>query len=179
MSLTHILRNITRKTIWIYLGAAILLLAAEPTLISFVVGLVLVGCGEAIRVWCAGYLRKNQILVTYGPYGHVKNPMYIGTILITVGFCIAANAIYFLALALLGFIFYYIPHKRRVERSRLMRRFGDAFMAYDREVDDYLPRLKPYGKGKGKWRLKCVFENSEQGVMVLVTLGMILMSLRV
>ena len=162
-----------------YLAAVVLLFVAEPTLTSFVVGLVLVGSGETIRVWSAGYLRKNQVLVTHGPYGHVKNPMYIGTILITAGFCIAANAIYFLALALLGFIFYYIPHKRRVERSRLVRRFGDAFVAYDREVDDYLPRLRPYGKGKGTWRLSCVFENSEEGVMVLVTVGMILMSLRV
>jgi len=179
MSLAHIFRNISRKTIWIYLGAIILLLVAEPTRTSFIVGLVFVACGEAIRVWAVGYLQKNRILVTKGPYGYVKNPMYVGTILITAGFCLMANAIYFLVFAFLGLIFYYIPHKRRVERRKLMRRFGEAFMAYDREIDDYMPRLRPYGKAKGEWRLERIFENSEQGVMVLVTIGTILMGLRI
>jgi protein-S-isoprenylcysteine O-methyltransferase Ste14 len=168
-----------KKTIWVYLAGIVLLLVAKPTRTSFIIGLVFVACGEAIRVWAVGYLQKNRILVTNGPYGYVKNPMYIGTILITAGFCLMANAIYVLVLAFLGFIFYYLPHKRRVERRRLRTRFGEAFMAYDREIDDYMPRLRPYEKPRGEWRFERIFENSEQGVMLLITLGTILMKLRI
>jgi len=172
------LREINKKTIWLYLGAIILLVIADPTRLSFIVGLVFVGLGESIRVWAAGYLRKNQILVTGGPYGYIKNPLYVGTILITAGLCVMANSIYFLTLAFFGFIFYYIPHKRRVERARLKRLFGESFVAYDFQVDDYMPRLRPYGKREGKWRFEYLMGNSEGGVVALVATGTVLIGLR-
>lgn len=178
MSVGRMLRKINKKTIWLYLGAALLIVAADPTKPSLTVGLILVGLGETIRIWAAGYLQKNQALVTAGPYGYVKNPLYVGTMLITAGFCIMANNIYILALAFFGFIFYYIPYKRRVESSRLKSLFGKSFEEYDSQVDDYMPRLKPYEKGEGNWRLGNVFENSEEGILALIALGIVLIGLR-
>ncbi len=178
MSVGRILRKINKKTIWLYAGAAILLITANPTKPSFTVGLVLVGLGETVRVWAAGYLQKNQVLVTNGPYGYVKNPLYVGTILITAGFCIMANNIYILAVAFFGFIFYYIPYKKRVESTRLKGLFGKSFADYDAEVDDYMPRRRPYEKGEGNWRFGNVFENSEEGIVALVVIGIILIGMR-
>lgn len=160
------------------MGAVVLVIFADPTRPSFTIGLILVGLGETIRVWAAGYLRKNQVLVTNGPYGHVKNPLYMGTMLITAGFCIMANNIYLLTLAFFTFILYYIPHKKRVERNRLKRVFGESFVAYDLEVDDYMPRLRPYEKGEGKWRFEHVIENSEEGIVALVAIGILLIGRR-
>lgn len=178
MSLGRIFRKINKKTIWLYFGGVTLLITADPTRPSFTIGLILVGLGETLRVWAAGYLQKNRVLVTGGPYGHVKNPLYIGTMLITAGFCIMANTIYLLTLAFFGFIFYYIPYKKQVESDRLKRRFGDSFVAYDLQVGDYMPRLKPYEKGEGEWRLAYVIENSEEGIVALVVMGIILIALR-
>lgn len=178
MSMARILRKVNRKTVWLYLGAAILLITADPTKPSFAVGLILVGFGEAVRVWAAGYLKKNVVLVTGGPYGYVKNPLYIGTMLITAGFCIMANSIYLLTLAFFGFILYYIPYKKQVEGNRLKGLFGESFAEYDSRVDDYMPRLKPYEKGEGEWRFENVIENSEEGIVALVVIGTILIGLR-
>lgn len=178
MSVRRVLRKINKKTIWLYLGAIILLITAHPTQTSFSVGLILVGLGETVRVWAAGYLKKNVVLVTAGPYGYVKNPLYIGTMLITAGFCIMANSIYLLTLAFFGFIFYYIPYKRRIEGNRLEGLFGESFAEYDSNVDDYMPRLKPYEKSEGEWRSDNVIENSEEGIVALVVIGTILIGLR-
>ena len=174
----RVLRNIKPKTLGLYIGAVILLLVADPTRPSFTVGLSLVALGESIRLWAAGCLQKNRVLVTGGPYGYVKNPLYIGTMLITAGFCVMADSIYLLTLAFLGFILYYVPYKRRVEHQRLRNRFGDTFTEYDRHVDDYMPRLRSYEKGEGVWRFRRMIENGELGVVVLLTLGVIAIGLR-
>ncbi len=176
--MVRILRKVNKKTIWLYLGAAILLITAAPTKPSFTVGLILVGAGEIVRVWAAGYLMKNQVLVTAGPYGYVKNPLYVGTMLITAGFCIMANNIYMLTLSFFGFIFYYIPYKKRIEGARLESLFGKSFVDYDSEVDDYMPRLRPYEKGEGEWQFGNIFENSEEGIVALIAIGIILIGLR-
>jgi protein-S-isoprenylcysteine O-methyltransferase Ste14 len=176
--LGRVLRNIKLRTAGLYLGAVILLVVADPTRPSFTAGLLLVALGESIRLWAAGYLQKNRVLVTGGPYGYVKNPLYIGTMLITAGFSVMANNIYFLTLAFLGFILYYIPYKRRVEHQRLRNRFGDMFIEYDRYVDDYMPRLRAYEKGEGVWRFRQLIENGEPGVVVLLTLGVVVIGLR-
>ncbi len=178
MPFGRLLRKINRRTIWLYLGAAILLLTADPTKPSFVVGLILVGLGETVRVWAAGYLRKNQVLITAGPYGYVKNPLYVGTMLITAGFCVMASSIYLLTLAFFGFIFYYIPYKKRVESTRLKSLFGKPFVEYDSQVDDYMPRLRRYEKAEGEWRFENLIENSEEGIVALVGMGVLLIALR-
>lgn len=174
----RLLPKIDGKTIWLYLGAVALVVIADPTRLSFTVGLILAGLGETIRVWAAGYLRKNEILVTGGPYGHVKNPLYIGTMFITAGSCIMANNVYFLAVAFFGFLLYYIPHKRRVEHHRLETLFGESFVVYDSQVDDYMPKLRPYGAREGEWRLKYLIENGEQGIMGMVAAGVLVIGLR-
>ena len=178
MARISMLPRIDKKTLWLYVASILLLVLADPTETSFTMGLILVGLGETIRVWAAGYLRKNQILVTDGPYGYVKNPMYVGTILMSAGFCVMANNIYFLVFAFFGLVFYYIPHKKRVEHTRLRRLFGKSFVDYDAQVDDYMPRLKPYGKRIDEWQFERVVGNSECGVVVLVVIGIALIGMR-
>jgi len=107
------LRKIRR--IPVFVGAFLLLLFAQPELPGIVVGMILIILGEATRIWAAGHLQKNEALTVTGPYAHVKNPLYIGTILITAGFCIFADNIYILTAATFAFCFHYIPYKKKVE----------------------------------------------------------------
>ena len=90
-----------------------------------VVGLLVVAAGEAVRIWAAGHLYKNERVVTSGPYAYVKNPLYLGTFLIMVGFCMMASKFVFLAIGLVVFVAYYAPFKQRRESGRLRERFGD------------------------------------------------------
>ena len=157
-----------------FLGASLLVILAKPALVGMVIGIPLIIIGESIRIWAAGHLQKNQTLTVTGPYAYVKNPLYIGTILITTGFCILGDNIYLLALVTFMFCFHYIPYKKRVEGDRLRRIFGSRFEEYDRKVPDYIPQWTPYSTEKISWRLKCFIENSEEGILLILIAGIVL-----
>jgi len=158
----------------IFMGAFLLIIFAKPYLIGMVIGIILIMVGEGIRIWAAGHLEKNETLTITGPYAYVKNPLYIGTILITTGFCIFADNIYLLAAATFAFCFHYIPYKKRVEGDRLKKFFGMAFEDYDQKVPDYIPQWAPYSKEKGSWKFKCFIENSEEGILLIIIAGIVL-----
>jgi protein-S-isoprenylcysteine O-methyltransferase Ste14 len=166
------------RRLFIYGLVVLLVVFARPTRLSLGLGLAIICVGEALRFWAAGHLQKNEVLTTTGPYAYVKHPLYIGTILITMGFCIMADNIYILAAALLAFSFYYLPHKNKVEDERMRRLFGESYADYAEKVPDYLPRLSPYGRSKGRWRWKTFIENSEEGIMALEAVGVFLIGMR-
>lgn len=154
--------------------SVLLILFAKPYPAGIVIGLVLIALGEGMRIWAAGHLQKNEILTVTGPYGYVKNPLYIGSVLIASGFCILGNNIYLLAVAMFMFCFHYIPYKKEVEGGRLRRIFGEEYDDYDRKVPEYLPRLTPYSDKRVSWKFKCFIENSEEGILLLNVLGVLL-----
>jgi protein-S-isoprenylcysteine O-methyltransferase Ste14 len=158
----------------IFLGAILLVVFAKPYFIGIVVGFILIALGEGIRIWAVGHLQKNEVLTVTGPYAYVKNPLYIGSILITTGFCIFTDNIYLLAAATLAFCFHYIPYKKRIEGNRLRKIFGSRFEDYDQKVPDYIPRLTPYSAEKGLWQFKNFIENSEEGILLMIIVGILL-----
>lgn len=162
------------KKIPLFIGAILLVIFAKPNPAGIIVGLILIIMGEVIRVWAAGHLQKNEVLTVSGPYSYVKNPLYIGSIFITSGFCILADNIYILAASMFMFCFHYIPYKKRVEGDRLKKIFGQKYEDYDEKVPEYIPRLTPYSREKVKWRFKIFIENSEEGILLLILIGVIL-----
>jgi protein-S-isoprenylcysteine O-methyltransferase Ste14 len=133
--------------------------------------------GEALRIWGCGHLRKNQDVISSGPYAHVRNPLYLGTLLILVGFCLAAgDAVVLFGLlpaGLLVFAGYYTPKKERVESDRLRRRFGRRFDAYRAAVPGYVPRITRWsGASRARWSAALVVENTELPTAVFVGVGL-------
>ena len=162
------------RRIPLFIGAILLIVFARPHSTGILIGLFLIFLGEMIRIWAAGHLQKNEVLTVTGPYAYVKNPLYIGSIFITAGFCILADNIYLLAAAFFMFCFHYIPYKRKVEGDRLRKIFGNQFDDYDEKVPDYLPRWAPYSKEKVSWQFKTFIENSEEGILLIVLAGIVL-----
>jgi protein-S-isoprenylcysteine O-methyltransferase Ste14 len=162
------------RKIPLFIGALLLVIFAKPNLAGMVIGIILIIIGEGIRIWAAGHLQKNEMLTVTGPYAYVKNPLYIGSILITGGFCILADNIYILAIATFMFCFHYIPYKKRMEGDRLKKIFGERFEDYDQKVPDYIPRRTPYSDERASWRFKNFIENSEEGIVLLNVIGILL-----
>ena len=162
------------RKIPVFVGAILLVIFAKPNLIGMPVGVLLILFGEAIRIWAAGHLQKNEILTVTGPYAYVKNPLYIGTILITTGFCIFGDNIYLLAAATLAFCFHYIPYKKKIEGGRLHKIFGSRYDDYDEKVPEYIPKRTPYSEEKAPWQFKNFIENSEEGILLTILAGMLL-----
>lgn len=172
-------KRVTLKTIPVYLALGVLVGMARFTPAWFAAGLVLVAVGAALRVWAAGHLKKTKEVTTTGPYAYVKNPLYLGTFLIMVGFCFMAANFWMLAAGTAIFLIYYAPFKKKREGGRLREHFGPAWDQYDAAVPDYLPRLTPYeGRGDRRWAADRFAENSEGPTLVVVTLGVIILALK-
>lgn len=172
LSWTAMKQKVTVKTVPVYALAIALVWLARPVPRWFAAGVVIVLLGEAIRVWAAGHLYKNERVVTSGPYAYVKNPLYLGTFLIMVGLCMMASNYVLLAIGVAVFVVYYAPFKQRRESNRLRERFGDAWVRYDREVPAYVPRLTPYPDREEKpWQWSAFIRNDEHGTVAAVLLG--------
>ncbi len=162
------------RRIPLFIGALVLIIFAKPQFPGILIGMILIFLGEVIRIWAAGHLQKNERMTVTGPYAHVKNPLYIGSIFITAGFCIMADNIYLLAAAFFMFCFHYIPYKKRVEGDRLKKIFGSQYENYDAKVPDYLPRWTPYSNDEASWQFRCFIENSEEGILLITLAGIVL-----
>jgi protein-S-isoprenylcysteine O-methyltransferase Ste14 len=175
-TLQYKLTKITTKTVLAAVVAIILFYLAKPEPAWFVVGAVITVLGEALRLWAAGHLRKNKQLTTTGPYSYVKNPLYIGTLLITIGYSAMARNIYIMICGFVWFFIYYAPYKKKQENEKLISSFGQPWVEYDKAVPDYLPRITPYpGRGTNRWSYDVVKENSEHETAIGVFIGFAVM----
>ena len=114
----------------------------------FWAGLPLVALGEAIRVWSSGYLTKLSGLVTAGPFAMCRNPLYMGSFLISLGYFVMCNR---LDVLIVGIILFWMLHAAAViyEERLLREKFGEDFEQYCRNVPRFLPRLRgPVGQGR-------------------------------
>ncbi|HSG06079.1 MAG TPA: methyltransferase [Nitrospiria bacterium] len=172
-------KRVTLKTVPVYVCIAILIYYARPEVSWMIPGAVLILVGEWIRVWAAGHLRKTREVTTTGPYSFVKNPLYLGTLFILIGFCLMAKNLYLLGIGLLIFFAYYAPFKKKREGRRLFEYFGEAWSQYDKAVPDYFPSIRPYaGRGDRNWGWNAFIENSEQWTFLAVVVGVVLITLR-
>jgi len=113
--------------------------APEPKAIAWSLALVLPGLW--LRGYAAGYVKKNQELTTTGPYAHLRNPLYLGSILIAAGFAVALLS-WPVAIALtVMFVAIYVPVIASEER--FLRATFPTFEAYCRRVPRLIPRLTP------------------------------------
>lgn len=173
------LTKVTTKTVLAgIVGIVMFFLAKDKELASawFIPGAAVTLAGEWLRLWAAGHLRKNKQLTTTGPYSYVKNPLYIGTLLITVGYSAMAMNIVIMIAGFVWFFGYYVKYKKKQENEKLIGSFGAAWTEFDKAVPDYLPRLTPYpGRGTNRWSWDVVKENSEHETAVAVFAGFAVM----
>jgi protein-S-isoprenylcysteine O-methyltransferase Ste14 len=174
-TLKYKLTKITTKTVLAAIVAVVMFYLAKGNHLApgwFVPGAVVAFLGEGLRFWAAGHLRKNKQLTTTGPYSYVKNPLYIGTLLITLGYSAMAKNIWIMIGGFVWFFIYYAPYKKKQENEKLVGSFGDAWTVYDKAVPDYLPRFSPYpGRGANRWSYEVVKENSEHETAIGVFIG--------
>lgn len=109
----------------------------HPTLRSLAFGLPVSLCGLALRAWAAGHLAKNSTLAQSGPYASVRNPLYIGTLLVAAGLVVASRSIGLGILFAAVFGFIYLPVIQLEEQH--LRSLFPEFAAYARRVPALLP----------------------------------------
>jgi len=86
-------------------------------------------------------LRKSRRLVRSGVYGKVRNPIYVGVLLILTGifFLYPSVATFLYILLMFSGLHMWVV---RVEEPLLKREFGADFEKYEREVPRWLCKIK-------------------------------------
>lgn len=126
-----------------FVSAILFIWLARPRPLTLLIGGLIAFIGIAIRAWAAGHIRKNSALAISGPYAYTRNPLYLGSFILGLGFSIASgNPLLWLLFAAL-FLGIYWP-VMRVEAETLVELFGADYQAYARAVPLFLPRLTPY-----------------------------------
>lgn len=130
-----------------------LLVPGEQTTMGWLVGALCILAGEVVRiagVSAAGTVTRRrsrdvQRLVTYGIFAWVRNPLYVGNLLIWTGFVIGSGVLWFLPLAVALFAIEYSLIVR-YEEGVLESIFGEEFLAYKSVTPRWIPsppRLAP------------------------------------
>ena len=147
-----------------------LLVAAEPSRLSLIIGLSIAAASELWVVLSYGaFTRKGDTrgeLIKTGPFAFLRNPVYFGYMMVGVGFTVAAG--FHLLPAILGAIYLtvVIPNyvfRIRREEELLRAQFGDEFEQYCRRIRWRLIPSPLSGLLNGgfrlKWSLRLAIEN--------------------
>jgi protein-S-isoprenylcysteine O-methyltransferase Ste14 len=112
------------------------------------VGLAIFVLGLALAVWARVYLGRNwgmpmsqkadPELVTTGPYGRVRHPIYSGIILGMVGTAIAVSPYWLIAVAILGAYFLF---SAVIEERTMAKLFPAAYPPYKRATKMLIPYI--------------------------------------
>lgn len=113
---------------------------SDPDPRSLAIGTPLSIAGLLLRGWAAGHLRKNTNLAISGPYAWIRNPLYLGTLLVATGLVIASRRWELAAIFGAVFAFVYFPVIELEEQH--LRKLFPAFGQYCLRV----PMLLPSGR---------------------------------
>ncbi len=123
-----------------FVFAVIFLVFADPALLTLIIGGIISFLGLLIRGWASGHIRKNKTLAISGPYAYTRNPLYVGSFIMGLGFTIASGVWWLAILFAILFLGIYLP-VMRVEEKELIEIFGESFEVYSKKVPLFIPRL--------------------------------------
>ena len=175
-----------RQRTWLPLPiVAVLLIFPSPgaSVVVVLAGAATVAAGEAVRLWAVRQIgvisrtRSDRLgpLVRSGPFGLVRNPLYIGNLLLWIGFAISAGLLWLVPfiLVVLGAEYHAIV---RWEEGHLEERLGESYRTYKAEVGRWLP-----GKSQvTSLRSQVTFSwgetfFSERGTLIAIVFGYLLL----
>lgn len=133
-----------------FLFAILFVVFSRPTLWTLMIGGAVGLIGLLIRAWASGHIDKASTLAVSGPYAYTRNPLYLGSIILGLGFTVAAGVWWLALLFSALFLGIYLP-VMRVEVEDMRRIFGADFDEYERNVPLFLPRITPWKKSDRKF----------------------------
>jgi protein-S-isoprenylcysteine O-methyltransferase Ste14 len=140
---------------------------AAPSMPLVAAGIAMTAAGELIRLWGVHHIgaisrtRSDRLgpLVDTGPFALVRNPLYVGNILVWVGFALSARLVWLapLAAVLLGAEYQAIV---RWEEQLLASRLGASYRDYATQVPRWLPNFR------GQTRVRQVSDPADEATQV-------------
>ena len=128
----------------------------------FVFGALLVTLAAIVRSWATAYLHANVVhdadihserLLADGPYRHLRNPLYLGNILMAAGLGLLASRVGFVIIVLVNIVI--VVRLIAREEAGLIASQGQSYRRYYEAVPSLLPSFRarvPAGDGNPNWR---------------------------
>jgi protein-S-isoprenylcysteine O-methyltransferase Ste14 len=121
---------------------------------SLIVGFFIALIGELIRFWGVSWAGSEtrttgsvggSNLIISGPFAYLRNPLYVGNILMYTGLGVMSFAL-FPYLQLVGIVFFILQYHLIVgeEESFLQKKFGEQYKRYVANVPRFFPRITPF-----------------------------------
>ncbi len=118
--------------------------------------IVLLAACWALRIWGSSYLHSNTVwspdsrndtFVTAGPFAYSRNPLYLGNVLMALGFGMLAPALGWLAINIVNMAF--VVLLIRWEERGMRERYGERFAEYCARVPQLFPRMARASQASG------------------------------
>jgi len=162
--------------------------AGPPDSALWALGLLIVGLGEAVRLWAVHHIgaisrtRSDRLgpLIATGPFAYVRNPLYLGNILLWAGFSISARLLWLTPIIVILLALEYHAIVRWEERL-LTERIGEPYADYVAGVPRWVPRWSvrarqlPEQPAVFSWK-QTLF--SERGTLIAIGFGIALLYLK-
>ena len=144
--------------------AVLYLWLARPSWKSIILGALIAVPGLLIRILASGHVQKNEQLTTTGPYAYTRNPLYLGSLILTLGFSVAARSWWIVAGALFLFASIYLPVIRSEEA--FLRETFPEFESYAGHVPRLVPRLTAFGNEPGAFSWDLYLKHREYNAIL-------------
>jgi len=131
---------------------------SQPDVQSLILGVPVSLAGLLLRGWATGHLQKDARLAESGPYAYLRNPLYVGTLLVAAGFVIASRRWLLAALFAAFFVLIYLP-AIQLEEQHLARLFPN-YAAYCTRVPSLWPTFHP-AKSDARFQWSLYVRNRE------------------
>jgi protein-S-isoprenylcysteine O-methyltransferase Ste14 len=152
------------------------------------VGVGLTWIGEALRLWAVRHIgavsrtRSERLgpLIAAGPFAVIRNPLYLGNIVIWAGFAIAARIPWLagVIVVLLGLQYHAIV---RWEEQLLEARYPDEYRIYTERVPRWIPSGNRGERGLRRSQVLFTWREtlfSERGTLIAMAVGYLLLWLK-
>jgi protein-S-isoprenylcysteine O-methyltransferase Ste14 len=139
------------------------LVLAQPTTRSLLAGMTIAACGEAMRIWAAGHLRKSREVTVSGPYRWVAHPLYVGSSVMGLGLAIASASVIVAALVAI-YLAATLTAAIKSEEAYLRRTFGDQYDLYRSGI--VAKRRERSGASRRPFRFEQAVANREYRAVV-------------
>ncbi len=165
----------------------VMLIFQDASLASILIGLSIALVGEAFRFWGVSYAGsetrttakiRGSYLVISGAFGHLRNPLYLGNILIYVGIGVMSMAL-FPYLQIGAFLFFYFQYRLIIlgEEEYLLKTYGEDFENYKKNVSRFIPSFKAYSAAdveQPKLKVKAGLRSEKRTFQALAVISLLI-----
>ncbi|MDH5611833.1 MAG: isoprenylcysteine carboxylmethyltransferase family protein [Gammaproteobacteria bacterium] len=148
-------------------------LLGEPQPIPLYVGAFIAAIGTLIRLWASGHVMKNKELATDGPYAFVRHPLYVGNILLLVGFSMASS-LWWSYLLMFALLLFYYPPTIAYEDNKLHNFFGESWEEWSKATHALIPSFPHRSADRDQtssWSFKKSLVQNGEPVIVIYLIG--------